>query len=56
LVDLYLPRLKQEPDCLCLVGTRPGWIPIQNLQNKVGSGVKRNFWPVIVFQLFCFSK
>jgi len=21
-----------------------------------GSGVKRNFWPVIVFQLFCFSE
>jgi len=26
------------------------------LKLKTGSGVKRNFWPVIVFHLFCFSE
>jgi len=35
LLDLYLPEPKQESDF--------DWIRIKNLQNRIGSGVKRNF-------------
>jgi len=33
---------KQKSDCLCHVGTRSGAVS-EKLQNRIGSGVKRNF-------------
>ena len=40
LLDLYFPRLKQESDCLVLVGTGSGWL--QNSKNRIGSGLKKS--------------
>jgi len=33
----------------CCCRTSKKWL-------RIRFGVKRNFWPVIVFQLFCFSE
>jgi len=42
LFDFYLSEVKQESDSLCLVGNGAG--ADSDLQNRIGSGVKRNFW------------
>jgi len=57
LLDLHLCGVKRESDCLChyMLVRDLERIQIKNLQNNVGSGVKRNFWVMIISFLCVFD-